>query len=535
MTTLRTFNLADLFDIAAEAVPDREAVVVGDTRLSYRMLAERVNRLASWLHGQGIGDGDTVGLQLYNGIEYLEAFLAACKVKAAPVNINYRYVADELRYLYENSGLTTLFYSAELAASVHDARDVARDLKCIVCVGGDAPVPAGETSYRTALATSPGGAEHIVRSDTDFSVLYTGGTTGKPKGVMWPHKALFYSALGGGCALNPALGPIRTPEQLGERAHTNSPLRSMPVAPLMHGAALWVTLMGLFEGHTIVLSERRHFDAEHTLDLLAKEQVHMISIVGDAMATPILDALRAHPGRWDLSSLVAFGNGGALLSNHVKQGLQEILPHLGIHDGSGSSEAGMFGSGSKPTASGLLRLPPSPHLKVLVDGKRVAAPGEQGILARTGLVPVGYLGDPKKTAETFITFDGQRFVLTGDIARLEEDGSIVVFGRDSNCINTGGEKVFVEEVEEAVRSHPAVLDCLVLGLPDPRWGARVVAVVALRSGAAADAAVLRAHCRERLASYKIPKDVVFVDAMQRSPAGKGDYRWAKSVAERALA
>lgn len=535
MTSPRTFNLADLFDIAAEAVPDREAVVMGATRLSYRQLADRVSRLASWLHGQGIGEGDTVGLQLYNGIEYLEAFLAACKVKAVPVNINYRYVAEELRYLYENSGLKALFYSAELAANVQEARDAAPGLKVLVRVGEDATALAGETNYRAALAAPPGGADRIARSDDDISVLYTGGTTGKPKGVMWPHKALFFSALGGGCALNPALGPVRAPEQLAERARATSPLRSMPAAPLMHGAALWVTLMGLFEGHTIVLSERHHFDAEHILDLLAKQKVHMISIVGDAMAVPILDALRAHPGRWDLSNLVAFGNGGALFSAHVKKGLQEILPRLGIFDGSGSSEAGMFGSGSKPTAAGLLKLPPSPHLKVLVDGKRLAAPGEQGILARTGLVPIGYLGDPKKTAETFITFDGQRFVLTGDIARLEEDGSIVVFGRDSNCINTGGEKVFVEEVEEAVRRHPAVLDCLVVGLPDPRWSNKVVAVVALRSGATSDAAALRAHCREHLAGYKVPKDVVFVEAMQRSPAGKGDYRWAKSAAAFALA
>jgi fatty-acyl-CoA synthase len=535
MTTPRTFNLADLFDIAAAAVPDREAVVIGATRLSYRQLADRISRLASWLHGRGIGEGDTVGLQLYNGIEYLEAFLAACKVKAVPVNINYRYVADELRYLYGNSGPSVLFYSAALADNVREARDAAFGLKTIVRVGGDTVAIPGETDYRTALAASPGRADHIARSDDDLSVLYTGGTTGKPKGVMWPHKALFFSALGGGCALNPALGPISTPEQLAERALAGPVLRSMPAAPLMHGAALWVALMGLFEGHTIVLSEKHQFDPEHILDLLAKEKVHMISIVGDAMAVPILDALRAHPGRWDLSNLVAFGNGGALFSAHVKKGLQEILPTLGIHDGSGSSEAGMFGSGSKPTTAGLLRLPPSPHLKVLVGGKRIAATGEQGILARTGLVPIGYLGDPKKTAETFITFGGQRFVLTGDIALQEEDGSIVVFGRDSNCINTGGEKVFVEEVEEALRRHPAVLDCLVLGLPDPRWGNKVVAVVALRVGATADTAALRAHCRDHLAGYKVPKDVVFMSAIQRSPAGKGDYRWARSVAEQALA
>jgi len=534
MTTSRTFNLADLFDIAAEAVADREAVVVGATRLSYRQLADRVSRLASWLHARGIGDGDTVGLHLYNGNEYLEAYLAACKVKAVPVNINYRYLADELRYLYGNSGLKALFYSAKLAANVQEARDAAPGLKVIVRVGDDATVLAGEVAYPTALATSPGGADHIVRSDDDISVLYTGGTTGKPKGVMWPHKAYFFSALGGGGAMNPELGPIHAPEELGERAGSGFPLRGMPVAPLMHGSALWAALIGLFAGHTVFLSERHHFEAEHILDLLVREKIHSISIVGDAMAVPILDALRAHPGRWDLSNLMAFANGGALFSAHVKKGLQEILPRLLIVDGAGSSEAGMFSPGSQPTTAGLLKLPPSPHLKVLAEGKRVAAPGEQGILARTGLVPIGYLGDPEKTAETFIDFEGQRWVLTGDIARLEEDGSIVVFGRGSNCINTGGEKVFVEEVEEAVRRHPAVLDCLVVGLPDPRWSNKVVAVVARRPGATVDAGALRAHCRKHLAGFKVPKDVVFVDTMQRSPAGKGDYRWAKSAAAAAL-
>ncbi len=535
MQSRRTFNLADLFDEVADAVPAREAVVVGSQRVNYRALQERVTYLASWMLSHGVGEGDTVGLQLYNGIEYLEGFLAACKIKAVPVNINYRYVADELRYLYGNSGLKALLYSAELGPRVEEARDAAPALRVIVCVGNASPAIRGAADYQDAVSQSSGTAANaVLRSDEDQSVLYTGGTTGKPKGVIWPHKALFYSALGGGCAYTPQLGPVQAPGELAERASAAHPIRSTPIAPLMHGAALWATLMSLYAGHTIVISDRKSFDAEHILELLARERVSFCNIVGDAMAVPLLDALLANPGRWDLSSLMAVGNGGALLSGHVQAGLKAALPHIYIANGSGSSEAGMFASGSKPEPGALLRLAPHPDLEVLVDNIRKAEPGETGILARTGLVPVGYLGDPEKTAQTFVSFGGRRYAVTGDIARRDADGSILVYGRDSNCINTGGEKVFVEEVEEALRSHPAVFDSLVVGLPDARWGSKVVGVVTVRSGAAVGAEELRAHCRQQLSGYKVPKEVVFVDAIQRSPAGKGDYRWAVATARNAL-
>ena len=530
-----TFNLADLFDVVAAAVPDREAVVVGNRRVTYRQLAERVTWLASWMFRHGIGQSHMVGLQLYNGIEYLEAFLASCKVKAIPVNINYRYVAEELRYLYGNSGLDVLFYSADLAPRVREALDAAPKLRLIVRVGHEASTVPGECDYEAAMTPASGDAANaVIRSDDDRSVLYTGGTTGKPKGVVWPHKALFYSALGGGCAYSPADGPVAAPAELAERARRSHAIRSTPVAPLMHGAALWATLMSLYAGHTVVISDRRTFDAEHILDLLAREKVSFCNIVGDAMAVPLLDALLAHPGRWDLSSLMAVGNGGALFSGHVQEGLKKVLPHIFIANGAGSSEAGMFAGGTTPVQGALFRIAPNSGLDVLIDGRR-AEIGEVGILARTGLVPVGYLGDPEKTAKTFVSFDGQRYALTGDIAKREADGSILVFGRDSNCINTGGEKVFVEEVEEALRRHPAVFDSLVVGLPDARWGSKVVGVVARRRGAAVDQEELRGHCRQHLSGYKVPKDVVFVDAIQRSPAGKGDYRWALNVAEQALA
>ncbi len=531
-----SFNLADLFDLVAEAVPDREAIVVGSRRMTYRQLAERVTWLASWMLERGIGRGNMVGLQLYNGVEYLEAFLASCKIKAIPVNINYRYIAEELRYLYGNSGLHVLFYSAALAPRVREALDAAPTLKLIVRVGGAGPTLPGDFEYEGAMTSASGDAANaVVRSDDDLSVLYTGGTTGQPKGVVWPHKSLFYSALGGGCAYTPAEGPVHAPAELADRARTGHAIRSTPVAPLMHGAALWATLMSLYAGHTVVISDRHQFDAEHILDLLAREKVSFCSIVGDAMAVPLLDALLANPGRWNLSTLMAVGNGGALFSGHVQEGLKKALPHIFIANGAGSSEAGMFSGGTMPAQGAMFRLAPDSGLEVLVDSDRKAAVGEVGILARAGMVPVGYLGDPEKTARTFVSFGGQRYALTGDIAKRESDGSILVFGRDSNCINTGGEKVFVEEVEEALRRHPSVFDSLVVGLPDPRWGSKVVGVVARRPEATVDQEALRVHCRQHLSGYKVPKDVVFVDAIQRSPAGKGDYRWARGVAEQALA
>lgn len=531
-----TFNLADLFDVVADAVPDREAVVVGSLRVSYRELQQRVTQLASWMLARGLGDGDMVGLQLYNGIEYLEGFLAACKIKAVPVNINYRYVADELRYIYGNSGLAALLYSAELGPRVQEALDAAPGLRVVLRRGPATAAIPGEVDIDEARAPASGtAADDVRRSDDDQSVLYTGGTTGRPKGVVWPHKSLFYSALGGGCAYTPTQGPVRTPEELADRARAVQPIKSTPVAPLMHGAALWATLMSLYAGHTIVISDRQGFDAEHILDLLAREKVAFCNIVGDAMAVPLLDALREHPGRWDLSKLMALGNGGALLSAHVQEGFKKALPHIFVANGAGSSEAGMFSGGTTSASGAMFRLAPHPDLDVLVDGVRRAEPGEMGILARTGHVPVGYLGDPEKTAQTFIALDGRRYAVTGDMARLEADGSIVVFGRDSTCINTGGEKVFVEEVEEALRRHAAVFDCLVVGVPDPRWGSKVVGVVARRPGATAAPEELRAHCRGHLSGYKVPKEVVFVEAIRRSAAGKGDYRWARETAEQSLA
>jgi len=531
----RTFSLADLFAITAETVPERDALVIGDTRYTYGEMAERVDRLAAWLHQQGIGQGDVVGLQMYNSAEYLEAFLAACRVRAVPANINYRYVADELRYIYDNTGLKALFYSAELEAGVADVLDAAPGLKVKVRTGGGQPSITGAVAFEDTLSADTSALSTVVCSDDDLSLLYTGGTTGKPKGVMWPHKDLFFGCFGGGAFYTPGEGPIETPEQLADRIRKGHPMRFMPVAPLMHGAAHWATMVSLFAGHTVVLNDQHHFNAEHVLDIAAAQKLNGITLVGDAMALPILDALKAHPGRWDLSSLFVFGNGGAVMSAHIKEALKPFLPaNIFFSDGIGSSEGGQLGMGAKPIEGGMIKIAARSDLSVVVDGQRIAEPGETGILARSGYLPLGYYRDPVKSAETFVTIAGTRFAITGDAAKFAEDGSIIVFGRGDNCINTGGEKVFPEEVEEVLRMSPHILDAVVVGMPDPRWGQRVTAVVAPRPGVELDIEALRALCHEHLAGYKVPKDVVKVAEVQRSAAGKANYVWARATAVEAL-
>ncbi len=535
-----SFSLADLFAIAAATVPERDAVVIGGQSRTYGEMAARIERLAAWLHTQGIGAGDVVGLQMYNCAEYLEAFLAACRVRAVPANINYRYVTDELRYLYDNAGIKALFYSAELEPAVADALDAAPELRVKVRTGGGQPALAGAVSFDAALDAAGADAlaalATVACADNDLSLLYTGGTTGKPKGVMWPHRDLFFGSLGGGVAYLPGTAPIATPDALADCIRKGHPLRFMPVAPLMHGAAHWATMVSLYAGHTVVLNDQHHFDAAHVLDLVTTQRVNGITIVGDAMALPMLDALKAEPGRWDLSALFIFGNGGAVMSTHIKEAMRPFLPaNVYFSDGIGSSEGGQFGIGAKPVDGGMIKIAARPELRVLVDGKRFAEPGETGILARSGHLPLGYYRDPVKTAETFVTVAGTRFVITGDAARVADDGSIVIFGRGTLCINSGGEKVFPEEVEETLRRSPQIIDALVVGLPDPRWGQKVVAVVALRPGATLDRDALRALCHQHLAGYKVPKDIVTVPQIQRSAAGKANYVWAKRAAEEALA
>ncbi len=539
MSKARTYNLADLFRIVVENVPaDKEALVCGGRRLTYRQLAERATQLALWLRAKGIKAGDTVGIDMYNCNEFIEAVLGAFMLKAIPVNINYRYTSEELRYLFANAELKALIYEAALEGPAADALDAVPGIRALARIRGKGvPAIVGAVDYESALSSAQGSLDDIELTDDDVILLYTGGTTGMPKGVIWPHKALFFAGFGGGGGFSPN-GPISKPEELVDRINEGMSIRLMPTAPLMHGAGLWATLIGLYGGHTVYLDDQPGFNAERALDTIVAEQITCIMIVGDAMGIPLLDTLRAHPGRWDLSCLMAVSSASALFSEHVQEGLKEFLPpYIRIVNSMGSSETGQSGINLEPPKEGLITLTRNETTDVAIDegGKwRFARPGETGILVRMGYLPVGYFKDPEKTAATFTMIEGKRCSISGDSARLDADGSITVFGRDSQCINSGGEKVFTEEVEEAIRSYGDIVDAVVVGVPDERWGQKVVAVVALRPGAARDDEAIKTHVRKHIAGYKVPKDIVFVPNVQRTPVGKADYRWAKDCAEQKL-
>jgi len=536
----RSFNLADLFEVVAGAVPERTAFVCGAQHLSYRALDERATQLASALHQRGIRRGDNVGIALHNSAEYLEAFFACCKIGAAPANVNYRYVAEELRYLLGSLELKALFYGPDLAGEVDKLAGQLPLLQLRVQTARqEAPAPrqaalAGAEDYERLLASgSPALPDEVrsARSDNDLYLLCTGGTTGMPKGVMWPHKALFMGALGGG-GIYFRRPPIAEPQELADLVAHGPALRFFAIAPMIHGAAMWASLISLYSGHAIVVNDQPHFDAEHIWDLVERDGVHIISVVGDAMALPLVKALEAQPGRWNLQQLMVVGNGGAVLSLQLQERLQALLPNTLLANGMGSSETGQVGSGSKPAqGDGFMVLSARDDLAVISHDLRILrAPGDQGVLARSGCTPIGYYGDAEKSAQVFVTIDERLWVLSGDQARIDAQGNIVVLGRGSQCINTGGEKVFPEEVEEAVRRYAAVADVLVVGLPDERWGQKVVAVIEVAPEHAFERDVLERTCREHLSGYKVPKAIFLTDRVQRSPAGKADYRWAKAYA-----
>ena len=521
------FHLADLFETVARTVPDRLALIGQSQRLTFAELNDRCDRLAAGLAAHGVGRGDPVGLYLHNCPAYLEAFVAACKLGAVPYNVNYRYRADELRYLFANADSVAIIHGAEFSPIIREVRGDVPTLKLTVAVddGSGADI-SGSIPYAELLAHEPGGPWE--RSEEDYLLCYTGGTTGMPKGVMWPHRAFVFACAGGAGYFNPH-GPITKPEDIESRARDGYPLKMFPLAPLMHMAAMWTVWSALLNGVTIVLDEGHIFDPERVFDIAEREGANMIQFVGDAMATPLRDALRANPGRWNLSAVVNLGSGGAVFSQHLKDDLKVLVPSANITDGMGSSETGMSGMAEK-SDEGVMRLPANEFQQVLVDG-RIAAIGETGFVARTGNTPVGYYNDPVKTAETFVTIDGTLWAVSGDAARRDEDGMITVFGRGSTCINTGGEKVFPEEVEEALRAHPAIFDAVVAGQPDERWGQRVIGVVSGRPGIARPAFDdVKSFLAERLAGYKVPKSLIWVDQVKRSPAGKQDYRWATDVA-----
>jgi 3-oxocholest-4-en-26-oate---CoA ligase len=523
------YNLADIFEAQVDVIGDRAALVCGDRRLTYAELDARADRLAHHFLSIGIAPGDHVGVQLYNCTEYVETMIACFKVRAVPVNVNYRYVEDELLYLYVDADLVALVHDTEFTPRVEAVRPRAPMLRELVTVG-DGDIPDGAVRFDDATAAQPAARGYAPRSGDDLYIIYTGGTTGMPKGVMWRQEDLFFAGMGGA---DPIGTPVTSPEEVAERAVNRGALTMFPVAPLMHGAAQLATWIGFLQAAKVVLV--RKFDATDVIATASREGANSLSIVGDAMARPIAEALAGPMKGTDLSSVFAISSAGAILSQSVRDRLQELLPNVMLLDNFGASETGFQGTGtagSSPDAG--LKFTVNARTGVLTGDLVPVEPGsgDVGRVAQHGHVPLGYYKDEAKTKESFVTIDGERWVLLGDEATIEADGTIAVLGRHSVCINTGGEKVYPEEVEAALKAHPAVYDAVVTGVPDERYGQRVVALVQIRPEHDAPSLDdLAAHCRTRVAGYKVPRMVVVVPEIRRSPSGKADYPWAARVAD----
>lgn len=544
------FALADINEAIAEVIPDREVIVTATRRLTWRQLQLRTRRLANLFLKAGLGchherdalapwesGQDHVALYLYNGNEYVEGMLGAYKARVVPFNANYRYVENELLYLLKDARARGVIYHASLAPRLVKVLSQLPPMAILLQVddGSGHPLLPGARDYEQALAESSDARPPVRPSEDDLYMIYTGGTTGLPKGVMWRQHDIFFAAMGGRL---PGAGAVSSVDELLQRVPYGEMLRVLPSAPFVHNASQWSSFIILHQGGTIVLpSNTRHLDADDIWRTVERERVLTLAIVGDAVARPLVDQLRAK--QYDLSSLQVLGSGGAILSPPLRRALLEHLPHVTLVDGFGSSETGAQGSiitgaGSEAPSG----YPMDEHMLVLDAGlTRRLKPGEPeiGWLARAGYIPLGYLNDEEKTRRTYPIIDGIRYAVPGDRAQVSEDGTVKIFGRDSACINTGGEKVFAEEVEQALKQHPGVYDAVVTGTPSERWGEQVTAIVALRPGVDVSDSELREAAAEHLARYKLPKAFVFVDAIARLASGKPDYRWAKQTATAAVA
>ena len=537
------YNLAEVQEAIAAAIPDREAIIFRDRRLTFSDLNQRSRRLANWLLSRGTrvtreradlagheSGQDHLAIYLYNGNEYIEGMLGAYKARVAPLNVNYRYVEEELVYLLRDARSRAILYHSEFAPVLEKIRPELPELEILLQVADDSgnALLSGAVDYEEALASASAERPDVVWSPDDLYILYTGGTTGMPKGVLWRQADIFPAAMGGR-----NLDGSEKPDLPGmvEAAKNGGGLKQLPGPPMMHGAAQWMVFGALAGGHTILFqSEPRRLDPVDLLGTIEREKAGLLLIVGDAFARPILDELRR--GKHDVGSLRLIVSGGAPLTTAHKEEFLELLPGLTLIDAIGSSETGGQGTNASTKDSGVSTgsFQPGPSTGIVSDDMtRVLQPGDDeiGWFAQRGRVPLGYLGDAEKTARTFPVVEGVRYSVPGDRARYRPDGIIEVLGRDSVTINSGGEKIFAEEVENAVKLHPAVYDCVVCGRPSERWGQEVVAIVRLREGARVSETELLDECSKHVARYKFPKAFLFRDEIQRSPSGKADYRWAR--------
>jgi len=532
------FSVAEVHEAIAATRPDEVCLVFRDRRLTWADVTQRTRRFANHLVAAGLGchtererlqghesGQDHLAIYLHNGNEYLEAMLGSFKARVAPFNVNYRYVAEELRYLLTDSNAAAVVVHSQFAPTLAEVLPDLPNLRVVLQVpdeSGDELLP-GAVWYEDALAAASAEKPAVQWSPDDLYILYTGGTTGMPKGVLWRNGDANVECFGGSAA--------DTLE--GVIAEATGGLKALLAPPFMHGAGHWMSFRTWNTGGTVyVQSVPERLDPDDVWGLIEREQLNFLLIVGDAFGRPLLDRLAQ--GGLDLSCLTVLLSGGAPLSANLKEEFLQHLPTLMIVDGLGSSEAGgqlsHVSAGSGATTG---TFPISPGNHVLSDDltrELAAGDPEIGWLAKSGNLALGYLGDAAKTARTYPVVAGTRYAVPGDRARLREDGIIELHGRDSVTINSGGEKIFAEEVEAAVKAHPAVYDCVVAGRPSERWGNEVVAVVRVREGFTVTDADLRAEAERHIARYKLPKAFVFVTEVVRSPSGKADYRWAKQVA-----
>jgi fatty-acyl-CoA synthase len=545
------YNLAQIHEAVAAAVPDRECIVWRDRRLTYAQVSDRTRRLANHLIGAGLGTHteraellghesgqDHLACYLHNGNEYLEAMLGSYKARVAPFNVNYRYVAEELRYLLNDSGARAIVFHSTFADRVAEVLPDLPRLEVLLQVddGSDTPLLPGAVWYEEALAAASAELPAVTWSPDDLYILYTGGTTGMPKGVLWRQADIFVGAMGGRSLATG--GEWEDLEQVVEAARGGG-ARLLPAPPFMHGAGHWLAFNTFTGGNTVCIQDEVvGFDADDVWRTIQRETCNILLIVGDAFGRPLVDQLEATgtgEGGYDLSSLLMVISGGAPLNSTLKDRFLAQLPTVMVMDAVGASETGSqmshMSAAGQHASTGTFT--PGPGAAIVSEDLSTvleAGHAEVGWLAQQGRVPLGYLGDAEKTAKTFPVIDGVRYSVPGDRARLTADGLIELFGRDSVTINSGGEKIFAEEVEQALAHHPDVYDVVVAGRTSERWGQEVVAIVQLRDGAAVDEATLLKEAETHIARYKLPKEFRFVPHIQRSPSGKADYRWAKEQA-----
>ena len=529
-------NIADLFEHAVDAVPDRPVIQVGDRKVSYTELEADANRLAHFLAGRGVGAGDHVGIYAKNSVEHVVALLAVFKIRAVAINVNYRYVENELNYLFDNSDMVALLHERPYAPLVAATAPQHEKLTTVVAMpdptepDSDADIASyGGISWDDALADQSGERDFEARSGDDVYIVYTGGTTGFPKGVMWRHED-FWRVLGGGI-------DFMTAERLEEydqskKAVESDPMVTFPLSPLMHGGAQAAMLMHLFAGHLTILTPK--FDAHEVWRTIDGDKVQLIFMTGDAMARPLIEAYES--GGYDGSSLVAVASSAAIFSRPVKERWMAAFPNVFFTDSVGSSETGFQGTGLQDAENikgeGCV-VSLGPESVVLDEGNNIldlaSNVGAVGRLARSGSVPLGYYKDPEKSARTFLELDGTRYSVPGDFARIEADNKVTLLGRGSNCINTGGEKVYPEEVEMALKAHPDVYDVLVVGVADENYGQSVSAVIQPRGANRPSVDELRTFLRSELSGYKLPRVVTYVDEIPRSATGKANYPAARKL------